>query len=112
MSNANRANLARRRAAAAFPGVMSGSWGNAGSSIALQRELAECGQGLADMLQGKMAAEQRAASWELKHRALMARYVALKQKTDRSAELNRLRTGKGRVSNRVAALERRKKSAS
>jgi hypothetical protein len=105
LGNANRALMAQKRAAAGFPGIMRSTGGNWTGSLGLQQQLDDCGRGLASMLQGKIAAEQRAASWELKYRNLMARYLALKGKANRYAELSHVRPS---VSNRVAAFEKRR----
>ena len=74
--------------------------------MAMEKDLNDCGHALGYMLQGKIAAEQRAMKWELKHRALMEKYVAMKRKANTYKNLPRLEHG---VSNRVAAFEKKKK---
>jgi hypothetical protein len=92
-------------AAAGFPGILPPVGPTWTGSLGVQRQLDECGQGLAGMLHAKIAADMRAASWEMKYRRLMARYVAMKGKANRNAELTRLKPLVGR---RVAAFERKR----
>ena len=105
LSNANRELMARKRAMAGFPGIMAPTGANWTGPLGVQQLLEDCGRGLGRMLQGKIAAETRAASWELKYRNLMARYVAMKGKANRYAELPRLRPS---VARRVASFEKKR----